>query len=147
MPDVTGGDAEHAPLLDLLEQSAFTYFQYEVNEVNGLVRDNTDAAAPASIAGTGFALSSYPVAVQRGHMPREEAVHRTRTALRFLWEAEQSDAPDATGAHGFFYHFLDMQSGRRVWQCELSTIDSAIALAGVLTSGIYFDRDTEAEQE
>jgi len=147
MHHATGGDAEHAPLLDLLEQSAFAYFQHEVNEANGLVRDNTDPAAPASIAGTGFALSSYPVAVERGYLPREEAVHRTRTALRFLWNAEQSDAPDATGAHGFFYHFLDMQSGRRVWHSELSTIDSAIALAGILTSGAYFDRDTEAEQE
>src|SRR6185437_2775183 len=111
------------------------------------VRDNTDASAPASIAGTGFALSSYPLAVERGFMPRREAIARTRVALRFLWNAPQSDAPDATGAHGFFYHFLDMESGRRVWHCELSTIDSAIVLAGVLAAATYFDRDSDAEKE
>lgn len=137
----------HAPLLDDLEQSAFAYFRHEVNAHNGLVRDNTDASAPASIAGTGYALSSYALAVERGFMSRREAAARTRVALRFLWNAPQSDAPDATGAHGFFYHFLDMESGRRVWHCELSTIDSAIALAGVLAAATYFDRDSDAEKE
>ena len=60
---------------------------------------------------------------------------------------EAQTMPDATGYHGFCYHFLDMQTGRRAWQCELSTVDSAILLAGALTAGAYFDADTTEERE
>jgi hypothetical protein len=55
--------------------------------------------------------------------------------------------PDTSGYKGFFYHFLDIETGRRVWQCELSTIDSAFLFACVLTVATYFDRDTPAEAE
>jgi hypothetical protein len=140
-------DGPYEAMLEDVERKAIAYFDHEVNPATGLVRDNTDRDSPATVAGTGFALSAYTAAVERGYMARREAASRTRTALRFLWNAPQGDAADATGAHGFFCHFLDMATGRRVWKCELSTIDTAIALAGILSAAAYFDRNTPHERE
>src|SRR5512141_2876435 len=133
--------------LEKLQRETFGYFLHETNPVNGLVIDKTEADWPASIAATGLALASYPVAVERGFMPRAAAVERTLNTLRFFWNSQQGPEPDATGYQGFYYHFLDMRTGRRAWQCELSTIDSAFLLAGALTAGIYFDADKSNELE
>ncbi|WP_292068758.1 glucoamylase family protein [Mesorhizobium sp.] len=134
---------------DLLElqRETFDYFLGEVNPANGLILDKTAANWPASIAATGLALACYPVAVERGFMTAQAAVARTLTTLRFFWASPQGPEPDATGYRGFYYHFLDMQSGRRAWQCELSTIDSALLLAGALTAAAYFDADAAEERE
>ena len=102
---------------------------------------------PASIAATGLALACYPVSVERRFMPRAAAVERTLNTLRFFWNSPQGPEPEATGYKGFYYHFLDMRTGRRAWQCELSTVDSAFLLAGALMAGNYFDADTTEEQE
>jgi len=80
-------------------------------------------------------------------MSRATAVERTLKTLRFFRNSPQGPEPDATGHHGLYYHFLDMRTGRRVWQCELSTVDSAFLLAGALTAGAYFDGKTAGEQE
>ena len=133
--------------LEKLQHDAFKYFLHETNPSNGLVKDKTEADWPASIAASGLALASYPVAVERGFMTRDAAVQRTLTTLRFFWNSPQGSEPDATGYKGFYYHFLDMQTGRRAWQCELSTIDSTFLLAGALTAGRYFDADSPDEQE
>ena len=133
--------------LEKLQCDSFKYFLHETNPANGLVIDKTEADWPASIAATGLALASYPVAVERGFMPRAAAVERTLTTLRFFWNSPQGPEPDATGYKGFYYHFLDMQTGRRVWNCELSTVDSAFLLAGALTTGMYFAADTPDEHE
>ena len=133
--------------LEKLQHDSFNYFLHETNPANGLVIDKTEANWPASIAATGLALASYPVAVERGFMPRAAAVERTLTTLRFFWDSPQGPEPDATGYHGFYYHFLDMQTGRRAWQSELSTVDSAFLLAGALTAGMYFTADTQDENE
>jgi hypothetical protein len=87
------------------------------------------------------------VGVERGYITRAQAVERVRTTLRFFWEAPQSDEPDAAGYRGFFYHFLHMRTGRRHWNCELSSIDTAILMAGVLSCREYFDRDEAGERE
>ena len=109
-----------------------------------MIPDNTSASdIPASIAGVGLALSSYPVAVERSFVSRAQAVERTLTTLRFFWNAPHGPMRDATGHRGFFYHFLDVTSGRRAWRSELSTIDTAILMAGVLTAAAYFDRDDQ----
>ena len=142
-----GKSIGEAELLERLQHQSFSYFLHETNPKNGLVIDKTAPDWPASIAATGFALAACPVAVERGFMPRAAAVERTLTTLRFFWNSPQGPEPDATGYHGFYYHFLDMRSGRRTWQCELSTIDSAFLLAGALTAGVYFDSDNSAEQE
>jgi len=133
--------------LEKLQLDSFNYFLHETNPVNGLVIDKTARDWPASIAATGLALASYPVAVERGFMPRAAAVERTLTTLRFFWNSPQGPEPDATGYRGFYYHFLDMRTGRRAWQCELSTIDSAFLLAGALTAGRYFGAGTAPEHE
>ena len=133
--------------LEKLQRQTFSYFVHETNPANGLVIDKTAPDWPASIAAVGLALAAYPVAVERGFIARAEAVERVRTALRFFWNSPQGTEPDATGYRGFYYHFLDMQTGRRAWQCELSTVDSALLLAGALTAGMYFAADAPHEHD
>jgi hypothetical protein len=134
-------------LLATLQRKTFDYFVNEVNPSNGLVADRTKDGAPASIAAVGLALTAYPVGIARGYWTREEARARTLATLRFFWNSKQGPEPDATGYKGLYYHFLDMETGRRTWRCELSTIDTALLLAGVLTAGAYFREENEDEEE
>src|SRR5438128_12071762 len=134
-------------LLDGLQADAFKYFLHEVNPANGLVVDCTKKNFPSSIAATGLALSAYPLGVERGFLSRGKAVERILTTLRFFANSEQTQSPEATGYKGFIYHFLDMKTGRRTWDCELSTVDSAFLVAGMLAAAVYFDRDTAEENE
>jgi len=133
--------------LDRIQRAAFGYFLEHVNPLNGLVADTSRVAAPASIAVVGFALTCYPIGVERGWMSRTEAASLTLTTLEFFWASKQNREPLATGYKGFFYHFLDMLTGQRVWQSELSTIDTTLLLAGMLVAGVYFDQDNETETE
>ena len=133
--------------LESLQRDTFSYFLHETNPQNGLVLDKTAPNWPASIAATGLALAVYPVAIERGFITRAAATDRVLATLRFFRNSPQGPEPDATGYRGFYYHFLDMQTGRRAWQCELSTVDSAILLAGVLTARAYFDADAPEEKE
>src|SRR5471030_1181922 len=133
--------------LETLQRESFCYFLHETNPANGLVKDKNAPDWPASIAATGFALAAYPVGVERGFVSRAAAVERTLTTLRFFWNSPNGPEPDATGYQGFYYHFLDMRTGRRAWQCELSTVDSTFLIAGMLATGIYFDGNTDKEQE
>ena len=134
-------------LLDRLQRAAFDYFVQNMNPRNGLVADTSRDNSPVSIAVVGFALSSYPVAVARGWMERADAVQRSLAALRFFRDSDQSGSPTATGFKGFYYHFLDIHTGARVWMSELSMIDTALLIAGVLTASLYFTADTPDETE
>jgi hypothetical protein len=137
-----------AEQLRILQRNTFRYFWDETNPENGLIPDHTSTGdVPASIAGVGLALASYPVAVERSFVARAEAARRTLATLRFFWNAPHGSMPDATGHRGFFYHFLDVRTGRRAWRCELSTIDTTILVAGALTAAAYFDRPTDDERE
>ena len=69
-----------------------------------------------------------------GRLVGQAAAERCLTTLRFFWRSPQGREPNATGHHGFYYHFLDMQTGRRAWRCEMSTVDSAFLLAGAAIS-------------
>jgi len=133
--------------LATLQRVTFDYFLKETNPENGLVPDSTRQGSPCSIAPTGFALAAYPVGVERGFLTRRDAIKRTLTTLRFFHNSPQSKRPDATGYKGFYYHFLDMKTGRRTWDCELSTIDSTFLIAGALTAAEYFRRDNKEERE
>ena len=133
--------------LDQLQRAAFGYFLRAVNPANGLVADTSRENSPASLAVVGFALSAYPVAVQRGWMARADAVKRSLSVLRFFRDSDQSGSPEATGYKGFYYHFLDMRTGARVWRSELSMIDTALLIAGALTAGRYFAANTHEETE
>lgn len=134
-------------LLHHLQRAAFQYFLRAVNPANGLVADTSRDGSPCSIAVVGFALSSFVVAVERGWMTRPDALALSLTTVRFFRDSDQSGTPLATGYKGFYFHFLHMETGARVWQSELSMIDSALLLAGALTVASYFDRSTDNETE
>ena len=134
-------------LLDRVQRAAFDYFLQTGNSSNGLIADTTLDGAPTSIAVVGFALSAYPVGVERGWIERADAVRRTLAALRFFTHSDQSGSPEATGYRGFYFHFLDMQSGTRVWRSEVSLIDTAFLMAGVLTAAAYFSAQSADEDE
>ena len=137
--------ASRAAMLADLQQRTFDYFERYTNHERGLVKDNTRENAPASIAGSGYALACYVVAAYRGYLPREVAAERVRNTLRFFRDARQDGGNDETGHRGFFYHFLDAVSGRRVWASELSSIDTGILIAGALVARALFDRPEERE--
>ena len=132
-------------MLDRLQRAAFGYFTETMNPRNGLIPDTSRPHSPVSIAVVGFALSCYPAAVARGWIERAEAVRRSLLALRFFRDSDQSGSPTATGYKGFYYHFLDIDRGTRVWQSELSMIDSALLIAGMLTVAAAFD-GTDADE-
>ena len=130
-----------------LQRDATGYFLRTANPDNGLTGDSSREGSPCSIAATGLGLAAYAVGAERGFLPRRDAAARTLAALRFFRDSPQGEERDATGHRGFYYHFLDMKIGRRVWQCELSMIDTAILIAGALTSGTYFSAATDDERE
>ena len=130
-----------------LESDTFKYFLYELHPDTGLTADSTREGSPSSIAVVGFALTVYPIAVERRYLSRAEAIRRTLTKLRFFYNGPDGEGPEAIGRKGFYYHFLDMETGRRTWESELSTIDTAILIMGALTAAQYFDRDTAEECE
>lgn len=128
-------------MLTGMAESAFRYFETESHPLTGLVRDSTISGSRASIAGSGMALGSIIVAAERGLMSRDAAVERALRALRFLSMATHSSM------NGFFYHFVDCETGERAGKCEVSTIDSALLFAGALAATEYFDAENEAENE
>jgi hypothetical protein len=153
VPAVAAPAAAKAPvvpaLVNDLEQRTFRFFWDSANPVNGLVPDHYPGESFSSIAAVGFGLTAYGVGVERGYISRDQAIERTLATLRFFDTAPQGDSEDDdTGYHGFFYHFLDMQSGKRFarWT-EVSTVDTTLLLGGVLFAQSYYDRDTPRERE
>lgn len=134
-------------MLDGLQRAAFDYFVQHGSRSNGLVADTSRPGSHASIAVVGFALSAYPVGVERGWMTRAEALQRSLAVLRFFRDSDQSGTPESTGHKGFYFHFLHMDSGQRAWRCEVSLIDTALLLAGMLTAAAYFTAATGEEAE
>jgi hypothetical protein len=126
-----------ADLLDEVERRGCLYFYEMADPVTGLVRDRAVPGQPyapgaASIAATGFGLSALAVADQRGYLDHATARARVRRTLEFLWESAEQE-------HGFFYHFLDSATGKRIWKSEASSVDTAWLLCGVLHSKGYWD--------
>jgi hypothetical protein len=136
-----------ADKLEMLQRDTLRYFLDEANPRNGLVPDSTRRGSPSSITAVGFALAAYAVGAERNVISRADAVGRVLTTLRFLWGSTQAEERDATGHMGFFYHFLDMQTGRRAWESELSTIDTTFLIVGALAAAMYFDREANDERE
>jgi hypothetical protein len=134
--------------LDTLQRRTFNFFWNLTPPTNGLTPDRWPTPSFSSIAAVGFALTAYPIGVQRGWVTRTEAADRTLATLRFFWTAPQDSAgPNVTGYRGFFYHFLDMGTGRRFQQVELSTIDTSLLLGGILFAQSYYDRPDTTEAE
>jgi hypothetical protein len=134
-------------MLEELQRETFDFFLKQMNPENGLFPDTTEPGSPASVAGIGLGLSAYAAAVERGFISRTEAVQSTLKALRFFHVSPQGKGLDDTGYKGFYYHFIDMHTGRRARKSELSTIDTAIFIAGVLTVAYYFTNDNLDENE
>ncbi|HYI42887.1 MAG TPA: glucoamylase family protein [Sphingomicrobium sp.] len=131
-----------------IEERTFRFFWETVNRSNGLVPDRWPSPSFSSIAAVGFGLTAYPIGVERGWCSRAEARDLTLTTLRFFWNAPQGPGASGVSGHkGFFYHFLDMQTGLRFKQVELSSIDTTLLLMGVLFAAQYYDRDDPAEAE
>ena len=128
-----------------IQRDTLGYFIHEANPGNGLVRDNTRYGAPSSIAAVGLGLSCYPIAVERGFLTRSEAAERVLVTLKFFSEGPLGEGPEAIGHRGFYYHFLDLRTGRRAHGCEVSTMDTAILIAGALSASEYFDRASPEE--
>ena len=141
----SGGEAQTQtpavdPLLAELQERTFRYFWETGNPTNGLIPDRYPTPSYASIAAVGFGLTTYPVGVERGYITREQARQRTLATMRFLVSAPQGPEPHGRSSYkGFFYHFLDMVSGERYRDSELSTVDTALLLAGALFCQSYFD--------
>ncbi|HVF40340.1 MAG TPA: glucoamylase family protein [Gemmatimonadaceae bacterium] len=135
-----------AAFLDTLEQRTFNWFWEKTNPANGLTPDRWPTKSFSSVAAVGFALTAYPIGIERGYVTRSAAADRVLTTVRFMYTAPQG--PQATGVighKGFFYHFLDMETGHRFEQVELSTIDTSLLLAGVLFCQSYFTQATPTE--
>ena len=125
-------------LLDEIERANFCFFWEQANPANGLVKDRcdartaaTDTTKVASIAATGFGLTALCIGEQRGYVSYPEARDRVLATLRFLWKS-------LSHHRGFFYHFADLNTGERTWDSEVSSVDTAILLCGVLTCRQHF---------
>ncbi len=134
--------------LETVEARTFNWFWETTNPANGLVPDRAPRPPFASIASVGFGLTACGVGVERGYITRAQAVERVLATLRFFMNAPMGpEVEGVTGHRGFYYHFLDMQTGRRFKNIELSSIDTALLMLGVLFCREYFDRPDAAEAE
>ncbi|MGV7173313.1 glucoamylase family protein [Xanthomonas axonopodis] len=137
------------PLFSDIERRTFQFFWDTTNEVNGLSPDRFPSRPFASIASVGFALTAYPIGIENGWVSRNQAIDRTLTTLKFFRDAPMG--PQKTGRagyKGFYYHFLDMQQGNRYdsW-VELSSVDTALLMMGVLFTQSYYDGEDPREKE
>lgn len=136
------------PFLDTLQVRTLKFFLETTDIETGLTPDRWPTPAPSSIAAVGFALTAYPIAVEHNLIGRDQAVQRVVNTLKYFWQLPQNDQSlETSGYKGFFYHFLNIDTGTRAWNCELSTIDTALLLAGVLFCQTYFDRTDVEEQK
>jgi len=136
------------PFLIELQERTFRFFWDTGNPKNGLIPDRYPTPSFSSIAAVGFGLTTYPIGVERGYVTREAARQRVLATLRFFRDAPQGpSARGVSGYKGFFYHYLDMKTGERFEDSELSTVDTAILLAGVLFCQSYFNGPEREEVE
>jgi hypothetical protein len=132
-------NTEERTFFDDLQRRTFRFFWDAANPANGLVSDRFPERSFASIASVGFALTAYPIGVERKFITREQARDRVLTTLRFF--------AGAANEHGLFYHFMDMDTGQRRPGTELSTVDTALLLGGVLFCQSYFNSSNPKERE
>lgn len=140
---------ELSPLFRDIERRTFQFFWDTSNELNGMTPDRYPSRPFASVASVGFALTAYPIGIENGWVSRTQAVDRTLATLKFLYGLKQGKQDKGTaGYKGFYYHFLDMQTGERYnsW-VELSSVDTSLLLMGVLFAQSYYDADEPREKE
>ena len=131
--------------LDVLQYKTFLYFIDQCNPENGLVKDRSTETSPASTAAVGFAFPIWAIGVEHNWITREKAIDFTLAALKFLWGSKQGSGFSVSGYKGLYYHFLEMQSGLRYKQSELSTIDTALLFAGIIFARQYYNLSNPRE--
>jgi len=132
---------EDEQLLDDMERASFLFFWEQANPDTGLIKDRansraTDTSTVASVAATGFGLTALCIAQKRGFVSLPDARNRVAATLRFLWKKLPTH-------RGFFYHFANISTGERVWDSEVSSVDTAILLCGILTCRQHFEHHSE----
>ena len=128
-------------LLEEIEKAHFLFFWEQANPQTGLVRDrvnvrSSDSGVVASIAATGFGLTALCIAERNGYVPPSDARNRVLATMRFIRKKLPTH-------RGFFYHFANVNTGERIWDAEVSSVDTAILLAGVLTCRSHFEAHSE----
>ncbi len=144
-PPVPGTlSADDDQFLEQLEEVTFQYFWEQADQQTGLVKDRCSVTGPdntivSSIAATGFGLTAMCIGAKRGYISVSEAYERVVTTLRFLWKKLPSH-------RGFFYHFANINTGERMWDSEISSVDTAILLCGILTCRQFFQPHSEVSK-
>lgn len=144
-PHAFAGDDE---FLEYVQQTSFDYFWYGANPANGLIPDRLPSASPCSIAAVGFGLTAIGIGIDHGWISRTQGLARVQTTLNTFFQGPQgSEASGTTGYKGWYYHFLDMNTGVRYapYNSELSSIDTGLLLAGILDAKQYFNGTNAAE--
>ncbi len=144
---VTPQELSDEEFLNLMQQTAFDFFWNEANPEKGLIRDRSQRGSHASTASVGFGLPAIAVGIERGWITREAGRQRVLNTLRFFADVPTDEPSNSTGYKGFYYHFLNMTGGYREWSSELSTIDTALLLGGILFAKEYFSGNDAAETE
>jgi len=135
-----------AALLDDVQRRTFHYFWDLADPGTQLIPDRAPTPSFSSIAAVGFGLTAYGIGAERGYVTRQAAAERTLATLSSLLAMKQGlEARGVSGYKGFFYHFLDMKTAERFRTVELSTVDTALLIAGALFAQSYFDRDNATE--
>ena len=134
-------------MLDSIQQKTFEFFLQEHHPEWGIVKDRTKEWAPASIASTGFGLACFAIGAERNYISREKAAQITLNNLKFFMNSEQSTDSISSGYKGFYYHFLRMDTGKREWNCELSSVDTGLLMMGILFARNYYNQDNKIEKQ
>lgn len=144
IPSGLGGMTDNE-LLEHIQKLTCDFFWYEASPSTGLIRDHAinepyvvDGNAQSSTASTGFGLTALCIAHSRKHLSYQDVYDRIRTTLAFF------NSGSVQGRDGFYYHFVNISDGSRLFSCELSSIDTALFIAGALFAGQYF-KGTEIE--
>lgn len=139
-------ESQRVSFLFDLKKRTFSFFWDLVDTLTWQIPDRHPTVRFSSIASTGFGLASYSIGVENGFITREQAAERVFKTLDWFWKSKQDPQMEGTtGYRGFYYHFLHYGTGIRYQQVELSTIDTGLLMAGILTCQSYFDQDNELE--
>ncbi len=142
-----GGKTASTPFsMEELTSRTFSFFWETADTVYYQIPDRYPTQPFSSIAATGFGLSSYLVGIEKGYVSRQEGADRVLATLEALWALPQgADSAEVSGYRGFFYHFLTMDEATRFKNVELSTIDTGLLMAGILSCQSFFDRESDSE--
>lgn len=141
-------NTESEIFLDSLSKHTFNFFWETADSSTAQIPDRWPTPSFSSIAATGFGITSYLIGTERGYITREQAAERVLKTIAFLHNLPKGDsASGVAGYKGFFYHFIDMKTGHRFQNVELSTIDTGLLMAGILSAQSYFDGESDTEKK